>query len=585
MRLLQLSPFSFQLSVFSFSLSLSMKKFALTIIVILSFVPVKAQNEEAFTILETRGEIYFSFSEKERAKIDSLSAIISIDKTESKPGRVYAYANREEFIQFLNRGYACEIIPPHKDLETKSGTMAATVEEMQHHDKYPTYPVYLDLMKSFRETYSDLCTIDTIGYSVNNRLILSARITNDRNNANPKFFYSSTMHGDEVTGFVLMLRLIEHLLFNYGKDEKITRLVNTVDIYINPNANPDGTYPFSDSTVFDAKRYNANRVDLNRNYPDPFRFEEILIQPENEAMINYAEKHRFTLAANIHGGAEIVNFPWDSYTSPKRMPADSTWWKHISKQFVDTCRTYNPSSFSDTDPSGITYGGDWYTVAGGRQDFMNASLNIRELTLEISSEKILRPGRLPDYWEFQHRSLLNYIEQAAFGIHGKVTDSATDNPIPAKVFINNHDDQYSFIYGSPSNGHFFRPMPSGKYDISFSADGYTSKTVKNISVEDFASTFVSVRLGKDSTISLNPTTNDYLIYPNPATNVICIEHPETIKEIDLYNSSGQKMEELREINLTKYNLNISHIRPGIYILRIQTKNDNRFRSFVKQNPH
>ena len=559
-----------------------MKRFLLSTFILFSFILAKAQNETAFSVLERRGEVYFSFTEKERTKINNLSAIISIDKVENKTGKVYAYANEEEFIQFLKQGYTYEIILPNKDFGTKSVAMATSVEEMQQWDKYPTYAVYLELMKSFQETYPDLCTIDTIGYSVRNRLILSARIANEHS-PKPEFFYSSTMHGDEVTGFVLMLRLIDHLLSNYGEDEKITQLINSVDIYINPNANPDGTYFWSDTNISNAKRYNALNVDLNRNYPNPFRPQEIGIQQENEVMINYVKKHHFTLSANIHGGAEIMNFPWDSYTSVKQKPADSVWWKSISRQFVDTCRNYNPFSFSDIDPSGITYGGDWYTVDGGRQDYINASLNVRELTMEISSEKILPTNRLSDYWEFQYRSFLNYIEQAAFGIQGEVTDSITGNPIQAKVFIENHDDEYSFVYSSSSNGHFFRPIQAGNYNITFSSNGYVPKTLKNISVEDFSSIFVSVELGKEMVSP--PKTDNWRIFPNPATNKICIEHIENIQEIELYNSFGQKIEKWHEINQKNYDFNVLHLSPGVYILRIQTKNDNRFHSFVKKNLH
>jgi carboxypeptidase D len=32
----------------------------------------------------------------------------------------------------------------------------------------------------------------------------------------PEFMYTSTMHGDETVGYVLMLRLIDYLLTNYG---------------------------------------------------------------------------------------------------------------------------------------------------------------------------------------------------------------------------------------------------------------------------------------------------------------------------------------------------------------------------------
>lgn len=82
------------------------------------------------------------------------------------------------------------------------------------------------------------------------------------------------MHGDETVGREMLISLIFHLVSNYNKDERITKLINSTNIYILPSANPDG---FEDSkegacyTTADGKgRTNANGVDLNRDFPDQF---------------------------------------------------------------------------------------------------------------------------------------------------------------------------------------------------------------------------------------------------------------------------------------------------------------------------
>jgi len=49
--------------------------------------------------------------------------------------------------------------------------------------------------------------------------------------------YTSSMHGDELTGYVLMLRLIDSLLSTYGTNPRVTNLVNNFEIWINPLAN------------------------------------------------------------------------------------------------------------------------------------------------------------------------------------------------------------------------------------------------------------------------------------------------------------------------------------------------------------
>ena len=73
---------------------------------------------------------------------------------------------------------------------------------------------------------------------------------------------------NETLGFILLQRLADYLLTNYGIDSLVTELVDNVEIWLCPLANPDGTYQNDNSTISSARRYNANMVDLNRNFPD-----------------------------------------------------------------------------------------------------------------------------------------------------------------------------------------------------------------------------------------------------------------------------------------------------------------------------
>ena len=96
--------------------------------------------------------------------------------------------------------------------------------------------------------------------------------------------------------------------------------------------------------------------------------------------------------------------------------------------------------------NGITNGNDWYEVNGGRQDYMNYFRYCRELTLELSDDKTPNPNDLPQLWDANYPSLLNYLEQSLFGVSGIVTDSITGLPLKAKVEIYNHDVDSSHVY-------------------------------------------------------------------------------------------------------------------------------------------
>lgn len=332
--------------------------------------------------------------------------------------------------------------PVDEEMPAKAIQMASTVEEMASWDRYPTYDVYLQMMQQWASDFPTLCHVDTIGTSVQGRLILSLYIElqTDDDLYRPEFFYSSTIHGDEVTGYVMMLHLIDTLLHGYGSNLQYTSLINRTRISINPLANPDGTYYRGDNTVQGSRRYNANNIDLNRRYPDPFHSYSYDIPQENQAMIDYVSAHHFRLSANLHGGSEVMNYPWDSYTSAQQPHPCADWWEEVCQRFVDTSRIYNANHFRDVNNQGYIAGGDWYVIGGGRQDYMNYYHGCLELTMEISTQKTLSSNRLPEYWQFLQHPLVNYIEE----IHS----------LPDNVGIHEFrtEDSQLHIYPNPTRG-------------------------------------------------------------------------------------------------------------------------------------
>lgn len=351
--------------------------------------------------------------------------------------------------------------PVLESKDAKAIAMAATAEEMADWDRYPTYETYVTMMQGWADRYPELCRLDTIGISVQGRLILAIYIEKQSfdDRYRPEFFYSSTMHGDEVTGYVMMLRLIDTLLSGYGTNQQYTELLNSTRICINPLSNPDGTYRRSNSTIIGAVRYNANNVDLNRNYPDPFGTEPLdTLQPENKAMIEYISNHHFLLSANIHGGSEVMNYPWDSFTSYERPHPAREWWIEVCKRFIDTSRMYSRSHFLDVNYEGYIEGGDWYVISNGRQDYVNYYHNCRELTMEISTFKTISSDQLPAYWTHLQHSLVNYIAE----IHALETEpvSVTDvqdvfpalrvypNPTSDRVFLSEPMPIESVLYNA-----------------------------------------------------------------------------------------------------------------------------------------
>ena len=107
-------------------------------------------------------------------------------------------------------------------------------------------------MQSFPKLYPSLCSLDTIGTSINGKLVLALKISDNPavDEDKPAVFYTSTMHGDETGGFILMLHLADYLLKNYNLDARVKNLIDNLEIWINPLANPDGTYNTGNTNHF-----------------------------------------------------------------------------------------------------------------------------------------------------------------------------------------------------------------------------------------------------------------------------------------------------------------------------------------------
>ncbi|MCF8378316.1 MAG: PKD domain-containing protein [Bacteroidales bacterium] len=472
----------------------------LKIIVLISILNIGTIQAQINTnnleeLFEKRGEVYFKVINLDLKGLATLSKTVSIDRPTSI-NEVYAYANKKEFQEFLDLGLEYEILTPPGLAHKVKMKSVVNLKQIEDWDFYPTYEAYIGMMNQFVTDYPDLCELVNIGYSNQNRELLCLKISDNisQNEGEAQFLYTSSIHGDETTGYVLMLRLIDYLLSNYGYDPQITNLVDNLEIWINPLANPDGTYAGGNNSVYGAVRYNSNWVDLNRNYPDPEdgpHPDGNAWQTETIAFMNFADANNFTVSANFHGGEEVCNYPWDTWPD---LAADDAWWQYVCHEYADTAQAYSPNGYLNGFDDGITNGYAWYTISGGRQDYMNYFQQCREFTMEISDTKLLPANLLPDWWEYNYRSFLNYIEQTLFGVSGTITDAITGYPIAqAEVFIENHDIDSSMVY-SNEHGKYYRPLITGTYDITFSANGYYPTTVENVSAVNKQLTIQDVQL-------------------------------------------------------------------------------------------
>lgn len=361
----------------------------------------------------------------------------------------------------------------------------------------------------------------------------------------PEMKYVGNMHGNEALGRELLLRLADYLCERWqAKDKEIVDFLNNTNIHLLPSMNPDGfelayqTKPEDRGWLIG--RSNANGVDLNRNFPDldalyfynekmnlpryghlldVFK-DEHAYEPEVRAVGQWTLSLPFVLSANLHEGDLVANYPFDESrsTNPQdysRSPDDSTFrflaetyaknHAHMAKNDHAPCDGTAADAFARQ--GGITNGAKWYSVAGGMQDFNYLATNAFEITLEISCEKFPNPTALPQFWEDNKLSLIQFMRLSHSGIKGMVVDASTNAPIQeATVWVLNVTDGQKGVepikhpVTTCLTGDYFRPLIPGQYQIGVEADGYLPQ-IKNVTVTKElrdSAVVVNFRLAPDS---------------------------------------------------------------------------------------
>ncbi|RWS28577.1 carboxypeptidase D-like protein [Leptotrombidium deliense] len=194
--------------------------------------------------------------------------------------------------------------------------------------KYYNYEQLTNFVGNASTKYPKLCHVYSIGRSVKNRDLWVMKITKDVNKhvlGKPMFKYVANIHGNEALGRQYLIYLAEYLLSSYGKDKRVTEIVDSTDIHLLFSINPDGfeTATEGDCTGYNitSSRRNANGVDLNRDFPDQFehlsknKFDiKDLVhgrQPETVAVMTWIVSNPFVLSASLHGGSVVASYPFD----------------------------------------------------------------------------------------------------------------------------------------------------------------------------------------------------------------------------------------------------------------------------------
>uniref|UniRef100_UPI00398E77FE carboxypeptidase Z n=1 Tax=Pristiophorus japonicus TaxID=55135 RepID=UPI00398E77FE len=374
--------------------------------------------------------------------------------------------------------------------------------------KYHSYSEMTKLLKQIATVCAPISTVYNIGRSFEGKDLYVIEFSSNPGEhelLEPEFKYIANMHGNEALGKELLINLAQYLCSEYlNGNQRIQALINNTRIHLLPSMNPDGYEIASEQgpgyNGWATGRLNIQNIDLNRNFPDltsvfyqerrkrggrvdhipiPRSYWNGKVAPETRGVIKWMKKIPFVLSASLHGGDLVASYPFDLSRLPEEdkmfsPTPDEQLFKMLAKTYADAHPVMSETldercggNFAEN--GGIINGAQWYSFAGGMQDFNYLHTNCFEITLEVGCEKYPDIEDLSPAWQENKEALLTYIEMVHRGIKGIIKDDRGRGIKGAQIKVRGirHDIL------SVDNGEYWRLLPPGTHFVSAYARGHT----------------------------------------------------------------------------------------------------------------
>jgi len=378
---------------------------------------------------------------------------------------------------------------------------------------YRDYDTILQLLADFETDHPavarniDVGALTGVGNTAEGRPIHALKISDnvDEDEDEPTIMIVSCHHAREIVTPELAIYIIEQLLDNYGTDPEITAIVDNNEIWISPVWNPDGyTYVFNvyeywrkNRTPFSSGYYG---VDLNRNYPygwkgpysgstspssDTYKGPFPGSEKETLNMMALSRNRRFAKVLDFHNyGREVLYTYYLSSAMPTVMEnyylAEAT---ELSTEMNYYGYTRKASAESEHYQWQLNDLGGFAFLAETALDFQP------DYNDALAEGPLTWPGIK---WFLEHE----------IPIKGHVTETTSGDPVAADIEIAgiNYTAGDKHRSGGPE-GRFHYFLPPGNYDVTFSATGYTPRTV-NVDVTADRSTLIETQLGSGPALTV-----------------------------------------------------------------------------------
>ncbi|MFB6612202.1 M14 family zinc carboxypeptidase [Agromyces sp. NPDC056379] len=256
-----------------------------------------------------------------------------------------------------------------------------------------------------------------IGQTINGQDITAVRVTKNaskvKDGKRPATVFSAAQHAREWITPEMVRRLLDHVLTGYGTDPRITKLVNTTEMWFIPVANPDGyDFTFEDGQRLWRKNLRdidgngvitpGDGVDLNRNFPtrwgydnegsspnpgsETYRGSAPASEPETQALDSLFANITPEFLVNYHSAAELLlhGIGWQVATPS---PDDVLYEAMVGDDATPAVPGYDPDISAEL-----------YTTNGDTDSHMQEAYGTLGFTPEMSTCEAASDSVPDDEW-------------------------------------------------------------------------------------------------------------------------------------------------------------------------------------------
>lgn len=252
--------------------------------------------------------------------------------------------------------------------------------------RYHKFDEFLLWMTNLEETNPSLAKVVNYGTSKEGRPLQAIRI--GKEGAKGTLLITAATHGDELITSEVIMDFVNRLVLGYGNEDRITRLLDSLEIYFVPVVNPDG--------FVKVQRYDTGK-DPNRSYPYP---EKTQVTPTASiaGLISLFHSKPFLGTLDYHAFGEMIMYPW-AYTKSSIPDEDRQKFHKLTGE-MSQLNDYAYGPISEV----------IYIAPGSSADYYYWKTRSTSIAIEVGRSKVPNPNSFPAIFESQTESMFRFIE-------------------------------------------------------------------------------------------------------------------------------------------------------------------------------